>query len=192
MVTAFLLVYFVCVLMVFLRNKPVLTREMINFATQYATVQKRLLNNFEVPYALLDVNGRILWLNKKFAKVTGKGKEYHKSIFSIFPSITKEQLMKEENEASFQVVWEDKIFRAETNRIYFESMTEESNIVEAEEKEQYLLALYLFDETELNHYIKENEDQKLVAALVYIDNYEEALDSIEDVKRSLLVALDNL
>ena len=97
--------------------------------------------------------------------------------------------MKEENEASFQVVWEDKIFRAETNRIYFESMTEESSIVEAEEKEQYLLALYLFDETELNHYIKENEDQKLVAALVYIDNYEEALDSIEDVKRSLLVAL---
>lgn len=189
MVTVFLLVYFVCVLMVFLRNKPVLTREMINFATQYATVQKRLLNNFEVPYALLDVNGRILWLNKKFAEVTGKGKEYHKSIFSIFPSITKEQLMKEENEASFQVVWEDKIFRAETNRIYFESMTEESNIVEAEEKEQYLLALYLFDETELNHYIKENEDQKLVAALVYIDNYEEALDSIEDVKRSLLVAL---
>ena len=189
MVTAFLLVYFVCVLMVFLRNKPVLTREMINFATQYATVQKRLLNNFEVPYALLDVNGRILWLNKKFAEVTGKGKEYHKSIFSIFPSITKEQLMKEENEASFQVVWEDKIFRAETNRIYFESMTEESSIVEAEEKEQYLLALYLFDETELNHYIKENEDQKLVAALVYIDNYEEALDSIEDVKRSLLVAL---
>ena len=63
------------------------------------------------------------------------------------------------------------------------------DIVEAEEKEQYLLALYLFDETELNHYIKENEDQKLVAALVYIDNYEEALDSIEDVKRSLLVAL---
>lgn len=126
--TAFLLVYFVCVLMVFLRNKPVLTREMINFATQYATVQKRLLNNFEVPYALLDVNGRILWMNKKFAEVTGKGKEYHKSIFSIFPSITKEQLMKEENEASFQVVWEDKIFRAETNRIYFESMTRRATL----------------------------------------------------------------
>ena len=28
-----------------------------------------------------------------------------------------------------------------------------------------------------------------VSALVYIDNYDEALDSIEDVKRSLLVAL---
>ncbi len=189
MVTFFSAIYFVCVFTVFLHNKPILTREMINFATQYATVQKRLLDDFEVPYALLDTNGRILWVNKRFAEVTGKGKEYHKSIFSIFPTITKEQLMKEEGEANFRIEWNEKIFRAETNRIYFEAMTEESSIVEAEESEQYLLALYLFDETELNHYIKENEDQKLVAALVYIDNYEETLDSIEDVKRSLLVAL---
>ena len=29
----------------------------------------------------------------------------------------------------------------------------------------------------------------LYTSLIYIDNYEEALDSIEDVKRSLLIAL---
>ena len=50
-------------------------------------------------------------------------------------------------------------------------------------------ALYLFDETELQHCKQENLDQKQVSALVYIDNYDEALDSIEDVKRSLLIAL---
>ena len=55
--------------------------------------------------------------------------------------------------------------------------------------DEYLTAIYLFDETELNRYIRENEEQKLVAGLIYIDNYEEALDSIEDVKRSLLIAL---
>ena len=55
--------------------------------------------------------------------------------------------------------------------------------------DEYLTAIYLFDETELNRYIRENEEQKLVAGLVYIDNYEEALESIEDVKRSLLIAL---
>lgn len=60
---------------------------------------------------------------------------------------------------------------------------------EVEDNQQYFIAVYLFDETGLNQYIKENQDQKLVAALVYIDNYEEALDSIEDVKRSLLSAL---
>lgn len=189
LVTGFLIVYFICVLALYLRNKPTLVREMINFATQYATVQRRLLNEFEVPYALLDVNGKMLWVNKRFAEVTGKNKEYHKSIISIFPSISKEKLQSKDEEVSFRIEWEDKVFRAQTSRIYLETMTEESTIVDVEGDDEYLIALYLFDETELNHYIRENQDQKLVAAQVYIDNYEEALESIEDVKRSLLVAL---
>lgn len=188
-VTGFLLLYCLGVVISYNSNKPALVKEMINFATQYATVQRRLLNEFEVPYALLDVNGRMLWVNKEFAEVTGKDKEYHKSLFSIFPSISKEQLQGEGDEASFRIEWEDKVFRAVTNRIYFEAMTADSTILEIEENEEYLIALYLFDETELNHYIRENRDQKLVSALIYIDNYEEALESIEDVKRSLLVAL---
>lgn len=188
-VTGFLLLYCLGVVISYNSNKPALVKEMINFATQYATVQRRLLNEFEVPYALLDVNGRMLWVNKEFAEVTGKDKEYHKSLFSIFPSISKEQLQGEGDEASFRIEWEDKVFRAVTNRIYFEAMTADSTILEIEENEEYLIALYLFDETELNHYIRENREQKLVSALIYIDNYEEALESIEDVKRSLLVAL---
>ena len=188
-VSAFLVIYAICVFSSYVKNKPALVNEMINFATQYATVQKKLLNDFEIPYALLDMNGKILWVNRRFAEVTRKDKEYHKTIFSIFPSISKEQLQAEEEENSFIITWEDKIFRAETNRIYFETMIEESDILEIEENEQYLTAVYLFDETKLNQYIRENQEQKLVSALVYIDNYEEALESIEDVKRSLLVAL---
>ncbi len=74
-------------------------------------------------------------------------------------------------------------------RIYFDSVTKDSAIVAINDTDEYLTAIYLFDETELNRYIRENEEQKLVAGLIYIDNYEEALDSIEDVKRSLLIAL---
>ena len=62
-------------------------------------------------------------------------------------------------------------------------------MVSVEGSEEHMTALYLYDETQLNRYIRENDDQKLVAALIYIDNYEEALNSIEDVKQSLLVAL---
>ena len=49
--------------------------------------------------------------------------------------------------------------------------------------------MYLYDETELKEYIQANEDNKLVVALAYLDNYEEALESVEDVRRSLLIAL---
>ena len=45
------------------------------------------------------------------------------------------------------------------------------------------------DVTELNEYIRSNEDQKLVAGLIYIDNYDEVMESVEEVRQSLLVAL---
>lgn len=188
-VTIFLVIYFIIVTLSYQKNKPILFRELINFATQYGTVQKKLLNEFEIPYALLDYNGRILWVNEKFKEITGKDKTYHKSISTIFPGITKELIQQDEFVENVNMVWEDYNFRVEMSKIYFEEMTENSAIVSVEETEQYLTALYLFDETELNNYIRQNEEQKMVAALVYIDNYEEALDSIEDVKRSLLVAL---
>ena len=52
-----------------------------------------------------------------------------------------------------------------------------------------MIALYLFDKTEINYYIRENQEQRLVTGLIYIDNYEEALESIEEGRRALLVAL---
>ena len=58
-----------------------------------------------------------------------------------------------------------------------------------EGSDEFLTAIYLFDETMLEHYKTENIEQKQVSALVYIDNYDEALESVEDVKRSLLIAL---
>ena len=84
---------------------------------------------------------------------------------------------------------DDRNYRISMKRIYFDSVTKDSAIVAINDTDEYLTAIYLFDETELNRYIRENEEQKLVAGLIYIDNYEEALDSIEDVKRSLLIAL---
>ena len=47
--TCFVLIYFVVVLVSGRRNKPLLMNELVNFATQYATVQKQLLNEFEIP-----------------------------------------------------------------------------------------------------------------------------------------------
>ncbi len=43
--------------------------------------------------------------------------------------------------------------------------------------------------TELNRYIKENEEQRLIAGLIYIDNYDEVINSVEEVRQSLLMAL---
>ena len=189
MFSAFVLLYFLIMLFVYIHNKPLLVEELVNFATQYATVQKQLLNEFEIPYALLDFNGKILWVNKQFTEITGKDKNYHKSIMTVFPTLTKELLQRSDGAQAMNLTMEDREYRVAMKRIYFDTASHGGLTVSLEESSEYMTALYLFDETELNHYIKENEEQRLVAGLVYIDNYDEALDSIEDVKRSLLTAL---
>ena len=187
--SGFIVLYVIIVLISNRRSRPLLINELVNFATQYGTVQKQLLNDFEIPYALLDYNSRFLWMNEKFTEITGKDKNYHKSVTTVFPSLTKDILQKSEAVESINVMLDDRNYRISMKRIYFDSVTKDSAIVAINDSDEYLTAIYLFDETELNRYIRENEEQKLVAGLIYIDNYEEALDSIEDVKRSLLIAL---
>ena len=189
--TFLIAIYFVCAFTFPSHKKPMKAKEMVGFATQYATVQKRLLEDFEVPYAILDMNARIIWMNKQFAKVTGKDKAYHRSVFSLFPGVSKDRFLDMCQDTDFRIEMGEKVYRLKLDRVFFDADISEGehNIVEIEKGQQYLIAIYMFDETGLNQYMKENQDQKLVAALVYIDNYEEALDSIEDVKRSLLAAL---
>ena len=55
--TAFTVLYLTVEICLYYYSKPQLTNEVINFATQYATVQNRLLNEFEIPYALMDYSG---------------------------------------------------------------------------------------------------------------------------------------
>lgn len=187
--SGFIVLYVIIVLISNRRNRPLLINELVNFATQYGTVQKQLLNDFEIPYALLDYNSRFLWMNEKFTEITGKDKNYHKSVTTVFPSLTKDILQKSEAVESINVMLDDRNYRISMKRIYFDSVTKDSAIVAINDSDEYLTAIYLFDETELNRYIRENEEQKLVAGLSILTITRKQLDSIEDVKRSLLIAL---
>ena len=61
--------------------------------------------------------------------------------------------------------------------------------VEAVDYDSYLIALYMFDVTEVNSLTRKIEEQKMVCGLIYMDNYDEALESVDEARRSLVVAL---
>ena len=186
---AFTFLYFILVMLLFWRSRKVIANEVINFATQYSSVQKKLLNEFEIPYILLDNSAKILWMNEASCELSGLDKKYRKSVTTIFPTITREFLSKTQDRESITIERDERVYRIAFRRIYFQSIAQESEILEYNSEEDFLTAMYIFDETQLNNYKNEIQRQKLVSSLVYIDNYDEALDSIEDVKRSLLVAL---
>ena len=80
-------------------------------------------------------------------------------------------------------------YKAELRKVSVEGFSETERLMEMPEEQEYFIAVYLQDVTELYRYIKANEEQRLVAGLIYIDNYDEVINSVEEVRQSLLVAL---
>ena len=187
LVSIFLAAYILVVVFLYFHSRTMIMNELISFATQYGQVQKTLLNEFAVPYALLDYNGKILWMNEAFATLTGKNKRYRKAVSCVFPEIAGDKLPKQEDK-EVDIRYNERDYKAVMKSVSLKKLLEESGLVEMESHSD-LIALYLFDETELNQYIRQKEDEKLVTGLLYLDNYDEALDSVEEVRRSLLAAL---
>ena len=188
---SFTIIYAVVAWLLCMGGQKDILGELVTFATHYGQIQKKLLKTFHIPYALMDENGRLVWMNESFMEVTGRAKDYHKSITTIFPQITKESFVDEDENTilEYHVTMEDHFYKAQLQQISFKNIDRGEEFAELEEYTQHLMAIYLFDETELNHYIKENKEQRFVAGLIYIDNYDEALESVEEVRQSLLVAL---
>ncbi len=187
----FTLFYFAVTLSLYFYNKPVIMNELVSFATQYGQIQKRLLRELELPHALLDDTGKVIWTNVAFENIIHQPKGYSKTITSLFPSITRDKLPDNEGveEAQYELTYDSKEYIAKFKRISLKEMAENSAMIEAEGYEGYLIAVYLFDETALHIALQEVDDQSLSVGLFYLDNYEEALESVEEVRRSLLIAL---
>ncbi len=189
LMSIFVCIYIAIAAVLYYYNKQILVNELINFATGYGQIQKKLLQELEIPYTLLDENGRVIWMNTAFKSVVGKTKDYKKSITNLFPTLTKDKFPTSEEAACVHITVDGSDYRVEMRRIMLEHIAESVNIMETDEYEGYFIAVYLFDETELNRYIKSNKEQQLVAGLIYIDNYEEVIEGVEEVRSSLLVAL---
>ena len=187
--TAFTFFYFL-ILFVFSRNnKPIIMNELISFATEYGQIQRQLLRELEVPYVLLDDSGRVFWTNKAFEQVVHKGKGYRKAISTLIPELTRDKLPGETDATEVEISFEGSEYLAKCRKVSLKEMAENSDIISPEGYDGYLIAVYLFDETALKIALRENDAQSLVVGLLYLDNYEEALESVEEVRRSLLTAL---
>ena len=187
-VTAFLVFYCIIMSLLLYYNKPIIMNELINFATQYGQIQKKLLRELELPYTLMDEDGRIVWTNAAFENIVHKDKRYHKSITSLFPSITKDKLQFD-IDAEFELTFEEREYVIKLKKISVDEALDNSEIIVNDGSAGYLIAAYLFDETALKMALRENDSQSLAVGFIYLDNYDEALESVEEVRRSLLVAL---
>ncbi|MDO4522221.1 MAG: DHH family phosphoesterase [Eubacteriales bacterium] len=188
-VSAFVGAYLLLIMLLSLLYRPLVMKEMISFASEYGQVQRRMLENFAIPYGLLDVDGRVVWMNHEMRSVFDKNQRFQKHVSELLPELTEGKLPVDEVPANYMISYKEKDYRVEITRIPIDEWQATTDLITVPVEQSYLYAIYMFDTTELNQYIRENEEQKLAIGLIYIDNYEEVLESIDDVRCSLLLAL---
>lgn len=188
--TAFILIYIIIVGIMYFYSKSLILADMVEFASQYGVVQNTLLKELSIPYAILLEDGKILWSNRQFQEALGEPIRRDTYLSKYIPELNRGIFPKEDNESvSLEFTCRERDYQAEIQCVSVEGFSKSEQLLELPEEREYFIAVHLQDVTERNLYIRENEEQRLVAGLIYIDNYDEIMDSVEEVRQSLLVAL---
>ena len=185
----FTVLYAFCAGVLFWYGKKRILTGLVGFAADFDQSQKNLMASMELPYGIADEAGRLLWTNRAFSAVIRDEKSARRSLTVLFPEITEEGLEKMDHALEVQCAYGGAIYRASIKRVTIQSDSGLLSAAPGQKTEQQVLAVYLYDETEIHEYMQAITDQKMVAGLIYLDNYDEALESVEEVRRSLLVAL---
>ena len=185
----FIVIYIGIAAFLYFYNRSMVLADLVQFASQYRGVQNTLLKKLAIPYMLIADDGRFLWRNDSFLEVISTQKR-EKYIYKIIPEINPGIFPENNNDiVETEIKYKDRDYQVLLQRVPVTGFSEEEKVLQIPEDKEFFIAAYMRDITELNSYIKENKDQQLIAGLVYIDNYDEVMESVEEVRQSLLVAL---
>ncbi len=186
----FVVIYIIAVGLLYFQNKSLVLTDLVDFADQYGSVQNILLKDLSVPYVITMDDGKIVWTNECFQDIFDGKSLVDKYLSNYIHDLNRSIFPKEEaQKVELEVVYNERNYQAYISCINMEEMSDPENIFCLPKDRNHLVAISLHDITDLKHYVKENEDQKMVSGLIYIDNYEEVMESVEEVRQSLLVAL---
>ena len=187
--TVFILIYLGIAGGLYFYNRSLILADLIQFSAQYKGIEHTLLKELAVPYAITLEDGRILWKNDAFASIMDsprKEKYLNRMIPELHPGVFPKEDMEH---VELEVTYHDRDYQVELRRVSLQGFSQKEELLQIPEEEEYFVAVSMRDVTELNAYIRENEDQRMIAGLIYIDNYDEVMESVEEVRQSLLVAL---
>ncbi|WP_343210277.1 DHH family phosphoesterase [Anaerolentibacter hominis] len=193
LISAYFAVYLIAVVVYYYCRRNRVLKDLVKFAGNYHCLQTKLLKELELPFGILDEKGRLLWGNDDFMEVIQDQAKAKKNISHVITGIDWNKIPDTEFDTQIHTTIQDKSYNVVLRRMRLRqedlSLGRRGDDMAVFENNTNVIAIYLHDETELMHYIKENKEEKMIVGLLYIDNYEEVLESIDEVRRSLLIAL---
>ena len=169
-----------------------LLKDIVTYAIRFNNTTKRLANDLDIPVLIADYAGNCLWFNKSFQRqFYNEGVSRKFAVDSVIPNLTVETYPKTyEQNSEIHFHNEDVFYKAVIQKVNVDKVTEENGKkAETMGLGDNFYVFFIYDETEIVHYIKENNDQRLDVGLLYIDNYDESLEQVDEVRRALLSAV---
>lgn len=193
LMTIYVILYIIIAVLLFFYKRKALLGDLVQYAIRFNRTVNRLANDLDLPIAITDWTGTCLWCNWQFTKLFCTGMTRRKfTIESAIPNLSVKTFPK--------TIEENSEIHFHTEENYYKAVIQKVNMVDAGQEIQdetaspFVLSdnfyvFYLYDETEIVRYIKENNEQRLDVGLLYIDNYDESLEPVDEVRRALLSAL---
>ena len=182
-------IYLIASVLCYEYTEKMINNELLAAGFEQSQIQKQILKELPVPYVMTDREGTIIWYNRQFLEIAGQ-KIIKKSITQIFPGLYKKVFPQNGQTKEYCITQEEHKYHVECKSMVFKNL-EQGNEEENDDGTEgdVLQVFYFFDETQLLGYEEESRKKSLVAGLIYIDNYEEVLENMEEVRQSLLLAL---
>jgi c-di-AMP phosphodiesterase-like protein len=136
LVSGGLAIYIILILVIYGRQRENMLNDLVTFATQYGQVQRKLMMDLALPYAITDDRGKLLWFNDAFAELTGKDrKSFRKSIASIFNGMSPDKFPARDQEIEYETVYNRRGFRIQIKSIVLDDLIDNSQILERDDQE---------------------------------------------------------
>lgn len=182
------IVYIALALYFYRSRKNRLVSALLDFSLRANENRARLFEEMPTAYCIVGEDGEILWSNRAFHTILQKDSKIERNIFNIFPNMQKEMLKEKGAMLELHSSFMERKYCIDLIRLddLGDEGTEEIRSLSEEEE---LVAVYLRDETEEVELKQKLDEERVVLGLAYIDNYEDVMEQIEEVRRSLLSAL---
>ena len=156
------------------------------YAIGTCEVHTTIFDEMPTPYCMVDERGNVLWANRSFREIAGNRPDA-RNILQMFPNIHKEMLEEDDVILEIHSDYQDRKYLVDLMRTAV--TTEDGSAPSLYAPDLKTIAVYLRDETEETVLRTQLNQEHIVIGLVYIDNYDEVREQIEEVRRSLLTAL---
>lgn len=126
--------------------------------------------NLPVPLVIVDIEGKINWYNSKFTDLLEEKSIMGKSLGAVVGGIQLDQLQNQERQSGIKVG--DRIYDIYPNMVALDEASDS----------ELLIMLYWFDTTDYSTLKTKYEDEKLVVAMINVDNYEDVMNETKEDK----------